>query len=154
LATHALLCVVTVVLWALSYLQTFDVMRINRQRAIGLANPRGSIALYVTATPGGNDGWRHYRSPLLGMWETFGPPDGRLPGIADVWISYGHAYLAVRAWPLVVLWSIMPALWLMASRRRIRAARRNHGLCLTCGYDLRATPERCPECGAVPPKPA
>jgi rubrerythrin len=36
--------------------------------------------------------------------------------------------------------------------RRVREHRRRVrlGLCLVCGYDLRHSPEQCPECGAVP----
>lgn len=37
-----------------------------------------------------------------------------------------------------------------AGRRQLRLQLRCMGYCPECGYDLRATPERCPECGKVP----
>ena len=38
----------------------------------------------------------------------------------------------------------------LVRRRYLRGERLRNGLCLSCGYDLRATPDRCPECGHIP----
>lgn len=62
----------------------------------------------------------------------------------------------VPFWALCVLTATLPAgLWGLAPLRRAARSRlsRRRGLCPSCGYDLRATPDRCPECGHDPAKP-
>jgi hypothetical protein len=61
------------------------------------------------------------------------------------------AFMELRvalAWPIVMKMSLV-SLWVILVIRK-RRADRDGGRCLNCGYDLRATPERCPECGSVP----
>ena len=48
----------------------------------------------------------------------------------------------------LILTSLLPLLWILGKLKRAR--RRVHGRCAQCGYDLRATPSRCPECGTIP----
>ena len=59
--------------------------------------------------------------------------------------------LAVPHWFLAALTGVPSCIRIVSVLRRAGMLRRmRHGLCPSCGYDLRATPERCPECGAVP----
>jgi hypothetical protein len=54
------------------------------------------------------------------------------------------AYVAIPIWFLLLATGFLPG---RATWRAIRARRQRAGLCRACGYDLRASPERCPECG-------
>ncbi len=53
----------------------------------------------------------------------------------------------VPHWSLFAGSAIVPACWVLARwrERRVRVA----GCCVVCGYDLRASPDRCPECGTA-----
>jgi hypothetical protein len=49
-------------------------------------------------------------------------------------------------WPLAPAAALLPGVRLVADLRRRLSIPPGH--CRRCGYDLRATPDRCPECGA------
>jgi hypothetical protein len=63
-------------------------------------------------------------------------------------INTHDLYVGVPYWFLLTA-TAAPAVW-CAARLLFRKRRHGAGLCPTCGYDLRATPDRCPECGAIP----
>jgi hypothetical protein len=88
------------------------------------------------------------------FWED--TQDGRfgkttLQGFGFVRGSSGTGYRPGFTEVLLPTWSLIAALLLpmglwagigWRQRRRVKA-----GHCVNCGYDLRATPEKCPECG-------
>ena len=78
--------------------------------------------------------------------------NARLIGIgwthSDVWFE---GMIGVPTWVLSLVLAILPLTWVIASVRQKKHTRFSMS-CAQCGYDLRATPDRCPECGAVPAK--
>ena len=59
--------------------------------------------------------------------------------------------VSAPCWFAAGVYLALPCAWLTDFRRRRELRRRTRlGLSVACGYDLRASGQRCPECGAVP----
>jgi hypothetical protein len=124
-----LLCVTTALLWAGSYWrgvefvwpaeQTFDGFLYNED----LGSSYEWDGMLQSAHARG--GFAAERRPL--------------PGAASEFL------IAAPCWFLTLAFAILPCGWVVLRIRRRRTE--NDGRCATCGYDLRASTDRCPECG-------
>jgi hypothetical protein len=157
-------CAAAAVLWVRSYFATDTLDHRYRERAWYLMTTRGTLKVLRVdrfsnrLIAGRTGGWRHrvelpkdnrvpseYATPL--------PGELSLPGLvtrsrAD---DFGQERFVILhlAYP-TALFALAPLAWLAGYRkRRRRAARARGGLCASCGYDLRASAGRCPECGGV-----
>jgi hypothetical protein len=117
----------------------------------------------------GNDGnppprWRRVRSPYASptriQTQTWVPPSRVLPRVVPAGVKARTKFnnvtdrcdedwlrgnvLWVPYWLPAVAFAAAPAWWLW---RPLLRRRKRLGLCPQCGYDLRATPDKCPECG-------
>ena len=163
----AVLLVATCVLWVRSY-RVRDSLSWGRPG--GNCHSAQSIhgtAQVLSDLDGGCSGGRSYQSDPLSPQAVWHGGHSGYPVTVEwhmglVWQTYqriemgwggggfvGHYRLIVvpYRYPAALL-ALVPAAWLARKWRRGR--RRGAGLCPACGYDLRATPGRCPECGHVP----
>jgi hypothetical protein len=150
-AVALLLCVSAAVVWAISY-------RVGVDRSVGWVTLWRPGAAHVTAgTHRGSMGIAWSRNGFLtvsptivdaGSWQR-GPVSvmrGREPASPQV----SGGWVNVDCWFVCAATATLPmlraALLIGGIRRRRRRAA---GRCIRCGYDLRATPDRCPECGTT-----
>lgn len=165
----AVLCAAVAVLWVRSY---FVADRLEHRRmqlvygwnvgevSVQLLLVRGSLRFDVDRTVHDGQyfrvwrttgtGWVHRREeasnvaglPAVSIWNHLGLSyDSSRP-----WLRQTHSFGRAPLWLPTLALAAPPALWVYRRHRRPKA-----GHCRRCGYDLRASPQRCPECGTVPP---
>ena len=154
----AMLCVAMVVLWVRSY-SIYDGIHIGK----GHHHVRGlsiegvlEVSAWKYPDESALDCSAAHLSPekQIGSFLRTAFSERKKSGYFGFFLVREPAILgcAGPSWFVCLLLTLLPA---YSVRRKL--VNRRHtlvGICATCCYDLRATPDRCPECGTVPKKEA
>ena len=155
-ALSLLMFAATVVLWLRSYSTAQYIGWASADQFCGVLSMGGLLRLEHATYGDGPMGWSyvHYPTPASGgLWDETRARDRhggalRAAGFARATIDYNSDGKRIRRalylphWALAVLFLVLPLV-----RLAMRRPRRAPGTCAACGYDLRATRDRCPECG-------
>jgi hypothetical protein len=154
-ALSLVLFAAVVVLWVRSYSTAQYVGWASANQFCGVLSMGGLLRLEHATYGDGPKGWSHmqYATPAGGLWDEIHARDRgggalRTAGFAWAAIDYNSDGKRMRRalyLPHCALAVLFLALLLL--RVAMRPPRRAAGSCVACGYDLRATPDRCPECG-------
>jgi hypothetical protein len=120
--------------------QTMEGLRLRDETAPA---PQESVG-WVDHAAGWALDFRAHSKPVLGFERR-----NTFTGTGDVTLQQTDwRWLRVPYWFMGMVAITMPAARATASVQQRWARRRGRaGACPTCGYDLRASPDRCPECG-------
>ena len=163
-----LLCAAAIVLWVRSYLIFDDAVLVRPKSTTNIVSLYGRIYLQFGWS---SSAFRASGRYAVGGWfldslsaspTRYSEQSSRLNLLgfdARNWrgidatgqITRGERTVVIPYWFLALLTVLLPALALRRMRRKRRdLLRLELRLCSQCGYDLRATPDRCPECGTIP----
>ena len=141
-----LLCVAVAVLWTRSHTHLAALVPVRTEHHLyGVSILHGGVYFARVPVPTDSPHHRLVYQPLEDDTLYVTVPR-RFAGFGKMRPSEGFPMLRLPACFVLLL----PATYLLkaAVRRARKRRRRAAGLCPACGYDLRATPGRCPECGS------